>query len=770
MLSFSNLSLQKKISLSVLTGLVVALGLFGFLGIQSLNESTRRILDQRLDTARILANNIDENMRHTLAHLQNTARLNFVPSELEFSAMTNPLLQTLADTGISGRNIFFVDTKGTVTLANPRNDEVLGADWFQLPEVKQSLETGKATISNQITEPKTGTQMVLAIVPFLTSRDNILGVLAASIDTGKSSIHTASQMAQAGNTGYVEIVDGNGLVLARTEPGVPPKILEKSDHPGKFSDLIREGKAAVRTCHRCHEVNQEIQRRRDIMAFAPLSTASWGVGIRQSEDEALAPTRQLEMRFLTLGAVLLTLSLFLVWAITQEVVKPVLMLKAAARRVAIGDFDGAKPLKRADEIGQLSESFYAMTQELAKSRNQLVSRNKELTALNALSVAVSQSLNLRHLSEIALHNVMEITQASAGAILLPDSKGIQLEFTISLGTPGIFHCDNPNRMTENCACYQVLRHRETLMVSSVQQCPMLTDKTEESFNSFACIPLQSKDRVLGIMNVACPADRYFTESDFRLFNSIGFQVGLALENSLLYSESKQKEETRGQLLTSIINAQEEERKRISRELHDESGQILTAAIMNIESIENLVSSKEHLLKEKIAGVKGMLVRTLEDLRRLTHDLRPMALDDLGLASAIRAYAKNRLEPMNIQVKMETRGMSTGRRLSPPIETAIFRIIQEATTNIIKHAEAHKVEIQLTIENDIIKATVEDDGKGFEADPVFGSEPKRQPLGLLGIKERVALLGGTFSVRSRLRHGTRLTVEIPAVYLPATSQV
>src|SRR3989337_2272145 len=112
MLSFNNLSLQKKISLSVLTGLVVALGLFGLLGIQSLNESTRRILDQRLDTARILANNIDENMRHTLAHLQNTARLNFVPSELEFTAMTSPLLQTLADTGISAWKFFFVDPKG----------------------------------------------------------------------------------------------------------------------------------------------------------------------------------------------------------------------------------------------------------------------------------------------------------------------------------------------------------------------------------------------------------------------------------------------------------------------------------------------------------------------------------------------------------------------------------------------------------------------------------------------------------------------------------
>ena len=772
MLSFSNMALQKKISLFVLAGLAAALGLFSFLGIQSLNESTQRILDQRLAVARILANDIDKTMIHALTHLHSMAsKLNGVPTYEEFISLVSPIREILADTGVSIHNFVLIDASGIVNQVYVNNPDIIGADWSQIPEVNRSLATGLSAITNQFTEPRTKTQMIVALAPILNSNGKITGILAAIIDPAKSSINTISQMIQAGSTGYIEIVDGNGLVIARTEPGVPLKLLEQSDHAGHFSDLIKEDKAVVRTCHRCHEVNQGLQRRRDILAFAPMSAIPWGVAIRQSEAEALAPTRQLEMRLLPLGVVLLLGALLLVWFITQSVVKPLKILKAAAQKVAVGDFEAAVPLKRKDEIGELSLSFYTMTQELTKSRNQLVSRNKELTALNSISVAVNQSLDMRHLSETALQNVLEVTQTTTGCIFVPDSEGNHLELMISLGASGIFSCEKSESAAGECACYQVLRNRQTLMVNDSHQCPRLyKDTNGETVGSFASIPLKSKDRVLGIMNVASSSERNFNESDFELFNSIGFQVGMAMENSLLYSESRQKEELRGQLLSSLINAQEDERKRISRELHDESGQTLTAAIMNMESIENLVTPKESVLREKIQGVKSLMARTLEDIRRLTHDLRPMALDDLGLASAIRAHVKNRLEAVGIQVQFESKGLNTTRRLSPAIETALFRIIQEATNNIVKHADAHKVKIFLSIENERIKAVVEDDGKGFEPDSLFTSGSSSWSLGLLGIKERVALLGGTFAIKSRRHQGTRLVVEIPAVYQPASPEM
>jgi len=760
----NNLTLQMKISLLVLTGLMLSLALFSILSITSLNESTQTVLNQRLDVARIIANDLDENMAHMAAHLNSaTNRLNALPSFEEFFQLSTGLRETFSDAGLAIQNVVLIDGNGMVKQVYYTNPAIIGADLSHLPEVNTALNTSKSLISNQLTEPITNTQMVMAISPIRNIKGEIPGLMAVLFDIKGSSMHAVTNIFQAGNTGYFEIVDGNGMVIARTEPGIIPGPLEKTDHPDRFSDLIKEKKAVVSTCHRCHEVNQEIKRRRDIIAFAPLSTVPWGVAIRQSEDEALIPTRQLESRLLLLGIILLIGALALIWFMAQSVVKPLRILKTAAQKVATGDFKAVIPFVRNDEIGQLSHSFYSMTQELAKSRDQLLSRNKELTALNSVSIAVSQSLDLKDISDIALRNVMEVTQTTAGCFMLPRVESNQLDVLMRIGPPGIFDCKKVSRDSSNCTCNKVLLTRQSTMVNDASQCPLLKDDAW-NINSFASIPLKSKDEVLGIINVACPEGRYFTQEDFEMFDSIGFQIGLALENSILYSITKQKQELRGQLLNKVIDAQEEERKRIARELHDESGQALTAAIMNIESIEVIIPPDESPVAEKLASIKRLIVHTLENLRRMTRDLRPMALDDLGLVTAIRSHVKEHLDAAGIKLTFESSGLNAGSRLSPAIETALFRIIQEATNNIIKHADAKNVYIQLFIEGDMINAVIKDDGKGFDIEAALKSDGERQTLGILGIKERVDLLGGTFSIASRSGDGTQLSIKVPAAYL------
>jgi signal transduction histidine kinase len=298
------------------------------------------------------------------------------------------------------------------------------------------------------------------------------------------------------------------------------------------------------------------------------------------------------------------------------------------------------------------------------------------------------------------------------------------------------------------------------MVSHVSQCPVLGEDVaiKNDIAYFVIVPLKSKNRTLGIMNVAGCSERYFTENDFRLLDSIGYHVGLAIENSILYEEAKQKEKLRGQLLSSVISAQEEERKRIARELHDELGQTLTGLIMGVESLENITSPQQSPLKEKLRNAKALVARTLEDMRRLTLDLRPSALDDLGLIAAIRAYAQTHLTAMGVQVEFESKGLRG--RLAPAVETTLFRITQEAIRNIAKHAEAHHVGIKLAAEDGRIMTIVEDDGKGFDVDHVLKSRVGAQSLGLIGIKERATLLGGTFTIKSQVGKGTHLKVEIP----------
>ena len=399
---FADLSLQKRIGLLVLAGLVVGLGLFSWLGVQALKENTQRVLDQRLDIARIMANHLDGTLVHIIMHLQNvTGSYHELPTEAEFLRETGALREVMADSRISLSSVLVADEAGRVVIVEPQNSTIINTDISAYPEVSQTLRMGIPTVSNLINDDLMGKQMVLAASPIFDGNNRVIGALVGSIDIEQSSLDIFEQSIQVGSTGYTEIVDGNGLVMARTEPGFPLKASEMSDHPGRFAALIQEGKAAVRTCHRCHETPQELQRRRDVLAFAPLSSASWGVAIRQSEEEALAPTQQLERQLILLGIIVLLGALLLAWMIMQGIVKPIRVLTAAAMKVAGGDFKAAIPMKRRDEIGQLSQAFSIMTRELDASRDELVTRNEELSALNSLAATVSESLNLRDILEKA---------------------------------------------------------------------------------------------------------------------------------------------------------------------------------------------------------------------------------------------------------------------------------------------------------------------------------------------------------------------------------
>ncbi|MEK7353436.1 MAG: GAF domain-containing protein, partial [Chloroflexota bacterium] len=425
-----------------------------------------------------------------------------------------------------------------------------------------------------------------------------------------------------------------------------------------------------------------------------------------------------------------------------------------------GDFKAVVPIQRRDEIGQLSTAFAIMTRELDKAQNELLSRNQELLALNSLAATVSQSLDLEEILAKATQKVLAVTNSEAGCVFLSDARKKELKLVSYTGSSNLFRCLQSRSGTANCACHQVLNFGHALLVNDVSQCPMLAKEatTRESTPYFVSVPLKSKDKVLGVMNVTCSAERCFTERDFELMHSIGYHVGLAVENSMLYQETRQKEELRGQLLSTIINAQEEERKRISRELHDGCAQTLTGLIMSIESAENMASYKPSAVTEKLASTRLIATRVLEDMRKLMRGLRSTDLDELGLVAAIHSNAKTNLEAADIQLDFEAQGFN--HSLHPSIETTLFRIVQEAVHNVIKHAGARLVTIRMRMEDSKIAATIADDGRGFDAATFFTPGTRVQSLGLIGMQERASLLGGSLSITSTPGQGTLIVVEIP----------
>jgi signal transduction histidine kinase len=272
--------------------------------------------------------------------------------------------------------------------------------------------------------------------------------------------------------------------------------------------------------------------------------------------------------------------------------------------------------------------------------------------------------------------------------------------------------------------------------------------------SFVAVPLVSQGKTVGALTLAHRA----AFSNYAVIQTLARQLGIALENAYLYSEVQEKEKLRGQLLERAVAAQEEERKRIARELHDDTGQWLTALGVGLSGVEQTIAQDPEKAQYQIAELKNMTMHAIDNLRQFVSDLRPAMLDDMGLVAALRWLAEQYAERVGLEINIETIGIK--RRLASQVETVLFRIAQEGLNNIGRHAQATRAYIRLEFAPTFVSLIVQDNGKGFVVDQVLGLHPERRAWGLLGVQERVALVGGKFNVESEPGKGTTLMVEIP----------
>jgi signal transduction histidine kinase len=231
-------------------------------------------------------------------------------------------------------------------------------------------------------------------------------------------------------------------------------------------------------------------------------------------------------------------------------------------------------------------------------------------------------------------------------------------------------------------------------------------------------------------------------------------LGLAFDE--MSREINQKEQMRSHLLAQILRAQEDERKRIARELHDDTSQSLTSLMVELKAAENAGSLAE--IKPRLAELRSLAHETLEVVHNMAMELRPNALDDLGLVAALNKYAgdfcaKNDI-PVDLQVSQAAR-----RRFPPDVETAAYRITQEALANTVRHAGAKNVSIVVDLQGSILTLIIEDDGIGFDLDEATRRSPEQQ-LGLFGMYERASLVGGRLVIESQPGQGTSIFLEIP----------
>jgi signal transduction histidine kinase len=226
-------------------------------------------------------------------------------------------------------------------------------------------------------------------------------------------------------------------------------------------------------------------------------------------------------------------------------------------------------------------------------------------------------------------------------------------------------------------------------------------------------------------------------------------------------ESEQRENLRAELFRRVVSAQESERQRIARDLHDETGQSLTAIGLGLRGLSNTLTKDPARAADTLHRLESLTADSLSELQRLISDLRPSHLDDLGLPAALRWYAGKVSERTGLKIRVDIFGEE--KTISDASKIAMFRIMQEAFNNTIKHAGATSVFVQLSFDADRIHISVRDDGNGFDPDLVQMRQTSRPSLGLAGMRERASLLGGTVSLQSGPGQGTLIEASIPYIH-------
>ncbi len=271
-------------------------------------------------------------------------------------------------------------------------------------------------------------------------------------------------------------------------------------------------------------------------------------------------------------------------------------------------------------------------------------------------------------------------------------------------------------------------------------------------------PMRVGGDILGRLWVLAPAGRRFSAVEHEFVAIAANQLALALENARLQDEMTQLAERRGELLRRVIAAQDERCRRVSRELHDEISQSLTAMALDLEALHVAGQVTDERTLARLDDLRTRVLAALGEVNRIILDLRPTLLEDMGLIPALRWYAAQRLEGTGVKLHLRAEGVDA--RLDPHLETTLYRIGQEALTNIAKHAAARNVWLTVRRRNGAFELAVRDDGRGFDVQQVLTHPDNRVGIGLFSMKERATLADGTFELHSTPGQGTRIIVRIP----------
>jgi two-component system, NarL family, sensor kinase len=371
--------------------------------------------------------------------------------------------------------------------------------------------------------------------------------------------------------------------------------------------------------------------------------------------------------------------------------------------------------------------------------------NHELSVLNEIARELNRSVNLGEALQFTLAQVAELLGLRTGWIWLMNEDTSQPYLAAAQNLPPVLS-EDPSRMDGSGYCYCLdtykrgdLEGAANVNVLTCSRLDGLVDGTG-GLRYHASIPLYAQDKKLGVMNVASPDWRSLSPEDLQLLYTVGDLLSIAVERARLFARSTR--------LGAV-----EERNRLAREIHDTLAQGLTATALQLESADALLDAGSEGAHEPLRRALSLTRSNLEEARRSVLDLRAAPLEGRPLSSALKALVERWEAETGISARYKA--VNGSRPLPPSVEAALYRICQEALTNVARHAESGRVTVWLVATPDRVRLVVEDDGRGFDT-----SEVPEDRHGLVGMRERAEVLGGALEVRSAPGAGTRIEATVP----------
>jgi len=395
--------------------------------------------------------------------------------------------------------------------------------------------------------------------------------------------------------------------------------------------------------------------------------------------------------------------------------------------------------------------------EQVRAEDAIRQRNLELAVLYEVSRAVSSSLDLRETLHLITEQTTRLLDVAATSLILCDEAGGDLWFAAGSGVGADFVLGQRLEMGQGIAGW-VAQHGEPALVLNVDHDPRWFSKFDAQSNfsthSILCVPLKSKGRIIGALEAINKQMGLFDQEDLWLLSSLAAPAATAIENARLFEQVRSGREQLQNLSRRLVEVQEAERSHIARELHDETGQALSSLLLGLGLLEREADQPEAVVARAVE-LEELTDEMMDNLHRLAMNLRPATLDHLGLVAALEQYVESFVRQYGVQVQFETVGLGE-KRLASPVETSLYRIVQEAMTNVIRHAQASHVDVLVERRDDRVVALIEDDGVGFDVQEAL----RTGRLGLFGMRERAEMLGGSLVIESKLGTGTTVLVEVP----------